>query len=146
MMNCLTPWRVCYVIANILTLWHVFDFMTIFWHHDKLWPHDELYDVMTFFTSWRTFLRHDELFEVMTNLLSSWHVFDMTNCLTLWRFLRHDEHFYVMTCFWLHSKLLTSWRTFWRHDELFEVMTNLLSSWHVFDMTNCLTLWRVLTS
>ena len=45
-------------------------------------------------------------------------------------------------------KLLTSWSNIWHHDELFDIMTNFLTSWRAYDiMTNfwCyLTSWRVL--
>ena len=62
-------------------------------------------------------------------------------------FWLHDKLFDIMTYFWFHDKILTSWQhfgTFWSNDELFEVITNLLSSWRVFDIfTNFLTPWRV---
>ena len=77
--------------------------------------------------TWHTFGRHDALLDVMTNCLTSWCV--MIGFWCHWRhsiFLLHDN-------FWPHDKLLTSW---W-YNELFEVMTNFLSSWHIFDiMTN----------
>ena len=108
------------------------------------------FDDMTHFlmsspTFWRQvcFLRHDELFVVMKYLGL------------------HDKLFYIMTYFLLHDKLLTLWQTFlrqtfWHHDVFltswclfdiltifFLIMTNLLSSWHVFDiMTKLLTSWR----
>ena len=43
--------------------------------------------------------------------------------------------FQPMTCFWWHDVFLTSWCTFWRYDELFDIMTNLLTLWRTF--------WRI---
>ena len=103
------------------------------------WRHNELCDVImfsfnnkldimtSFFTSCRTFRTF--LFEIMMKLLTSWQtfwhhdvfmtswrIFDVTNCLT--------------SCRMLH--LLTSWRTFWRIDTLFDLMTNFLCSLHIY--------------
>ena len=102
-MTSFTSWQTIDVITNLFASWRVFDFMT------------------NFLTSWC-------LFVVMTNLLSSWHLFDiMTNLLTSWRnFWRQDNVFHTMTN---SLTFLISWWTvwrhdvFWRHSELFDVMT-----------------------
>ena len=65
--------------------------------------------MMKLLTSWQTFWHHDVF-------MTSWRIFDVTNCLT--------------SCRMLH--LLTSWRTFWRIDTLFDLMTNFLCSWHIY--------------
>ena len=164
MTKLLTSWRYDFMTNFLnhdicLTSWQTFYIMTYLWLHDKLltlwqsfwrhgvflmswrtwWRHNELCDVITFFfnnkldimtsffTSCRTFRTF--LFEIMMKLLTSWQtfwhhdvfmtswrIFDVTNCLT--------------SCRMLH--LLTSWRTFWRIDTLFDLMTNFLCSWHIY--------------
>ena len=94
-------------------------------------------------------------FSVMTNF---WlHDEFLTSWRTIWLL---DELFDLMMRFLLYDKFLASWQTFWRHDErcyvmyflrswrVFDVMTNFLNSWLVFDMTfnvmtNVFTSWRV---
>ena len=137
-----TSWHICDCYDKLLTLWQSF------WRHGvflmswrTLWRHNELCDVITFsfnnkldimtsfFTSCRTFRTFRTRFEIMMKLLTSWQtfwhhdvfmtswrIFDVTNCLTSCRML----HF------------LTSWRTFWRIDTLFDLMTNFLCSWHIY--------------
>ena len=79
--------------------------------------------------------RHGEIFDVITNLLTSWYIFNIIT--NFFNFLRHHELFNVF---------LTSQRTFWLHDKLFDMMTCfdfMTNFWLVFDvMTNLFTSWR----
>ena len=116
-------------MRNFWTSWRIFDvltnFLTCFWRH-------ELFGVvMNFLTTWRiciapwqTFWHHDEHFDVMTYF---WRhikkLFDVMKCC-----LRHDKRLDIMTCFWGY--------------ELFDVMTNILTSRHISDvMMNFLNSW-----
>ena len=61
---------------------------------------------------------------IMTNFLTSWHIF-----LILW------QSFGVLLTswqiFWCDDKLFDAMTSCWRNGELFEVMTNRLSSWRI---------------
>ena len=81
-------------ITIFLTSWNVFDFMTKL-HLLMSW---QSFDVMEFLMTWHTFWRPGAMFDVMTNFMTSWCV------------LRYDERVVVMTYFW-------------RHDQLFVVLT-----------------------
>ena len=168
----LKSWQTFWHHDVFLTSWQTFGvFLTLwqnFWRHDTLldimtssWCHDEPFEVMTnmlsswwfFFTSW-TFWRQGEIFWRNDVFLAWWRIFDvMTSFLSSWHFLHHFVNKIIWKCvfdvigimvyFLLHDNLLTSWQTFWHHDKLFKVMTNLLSSWNVFDiMTNFLSSWQ----
>ena len=142
----------CFWLYNKL-----FDIMTYFWLHDKVFTSWHMFYFMT------TFLHHDIfLTKIVTSWQSMWrqYVFFTSNFLislygaflmwqTVWRhdvcctYWRHDGCFDAMKLFDDMTHLLTStpWQTFdimtcfWCHDKLYKVMTNLLSSWHVFDIT-----------
>ena len=127
----------------------------ISWRHDVFltlrqtcWRHSEPIDVMAhFLTQWRTFWRHSVF---LTLRRTYWHhdLFLMS-----WTFWRYDVFVVIMTYSWLVDvmmKVLTSWHifgriptsywTFWRHDELFDVTMNFLTLCRIFDvMTNILT-------
>ena len=140
MTKCLMSWHVFDFMTNGLTSWHIFYFRTNCLHHD------------VYLTLW--------LFGLMTNPLtrfvSSWH-----NSSLFW------EQNIMKTCFWCYSELMSYhvfdvmtnffevmayfWHTFWHHNivfltlflniwRIFDVMTNLLTPWPVFDIITCF--WR----
>ena len=79
---------------------------------------------LLFLNSWQTIWCHDMF---LTSLWTCWHIFS------------------IMTNFRTMTNVLTSWWTFWRHDELFDYFLHhdeLLRHDEFFDMTNFLT-WRV---
>ena len=146
-------------MTNFLTSWHIFDFMTNIWHvfdvmtnllmrRQTFWRNDVL------LTSWRTFWSNDEpfvlmtYFDIITNILKSgqidflksWWVYDI---ITNW--WRHNKYnvsniFYVMEVFDDVTYYLMPWHTFWRHDELFNVMVcSLLQGEFVVVMTYFMT-------
>ena len=160
MTNLLSSWRV-------LTSWRIFEFMTNIWRDDVLfWRHGELFEVMTnllsscrVLTSWckfscqgelidimTYFWRHDVFCDVIMNILKWWRVHDiMTNfwcdklfdVITYVALLTSWRSFYVM-------EFMMTWYTFWCHDALFDIMTNLLTSLCVlYFMTNFLLSWRI---
>ena len=99
-------------MTNLLTSWHIFDFMTNIWH---IYILSSCHVLMNFLTSWQIW-HHDvnKFVDVMT-----W----------VWG---HSKFVNSMTCFWLHNTavwsmlhLLTSWRTFWCHGS-FDDMTQFL--------------------
>ena len=63
-------------------------------------------------------------------------------------------HHVIMKNFWRHDVFLISWQTFRRHEIFFNIMTNVLTSWRLFDvityaalfdiMANFLTSWCAL--
>ena len=91
MTNFLRSWRVFDVITNFLMAWRVF----MSWR--TLWRHDVLFYIMA------CFWRHDKICDVITCLWS------------------HVALFHVMTCFWRHDVFLTSLRTFFCQNALFDV-------------------------
>ena len=88
-----------------------------------------------YLTSWRTFilfdleayfLYHDVLFDIMSYLLKIRRIFGVMTYFLYFvdvkmYFLYHNVRFYIM------PYVLTSRRNFWRHDELFSLMTYFLS-------------------
>ena len=92
----------------------VFENSTVTWHswakkgRSMLWR-QKLSDI---------FGRHDDVFDVMTYIL---RIFDvMKNFLASWR--TFQRHYVFLTSWRLFDVILTLWRTFWRHDKLFDVM------------------------
>ena len=117
----LISWRIFDIMINVwcifknfLTSWHVFDFITNYWRYDQLFyvilSNDEpfviIWHVFDIMKNFLAFLSDDELFDLMTcfdviaNSLTSWHVFDFMKTLDLF---------------------LTSWQTFWRHDDVLSI-------------------------
>ena len=103
----LTSWRTFWRYDACLASWRIDDVMTI---------------VLTSRRVLQTVSRHDLFFDYMTNLFTSW------------------RYFYVITSFYVfyeivvyHNVLLTSWRTFWRYDNLFDV-TTCFTTWRTFDV------------
>ena len=104
-----------HVITNVLTSWN---FLTTW---QSFWRLDALFDVMT------CFCLHDKLFNVMTYFWLYDTLFDIMTY-----FLLHDKLVTSWQTFWRHGVFLMSWRTLWRHDELGDVMTNFVTSLHLF--------------
>ena len=138
----LTPWPAFCRLNIFFSLFLEQNIMkTCFWYNNKLLDvmicfscQDELFDVMT------CFCLHDKLFNIMTY------------------FWLYDTLFDIMTYFLFHDKLMTSWQTFWRqfmflmpshtlwrHDELGDVMTDVVTSLRFFlhSMINFVTSWRL---
>ena len=118
--------------------------------------YDELFDVMTcfiFMTNCLTLWRHDKPFAVM---VCFWCHDELG---TLWR---HDKLCDVITGFFLPfminfviksndelievmMKLLTSWRTFWHHEEFVMWQTiDVMTCVALIDARNVSTTWRIL--
>ena len=126
----MTSWQTFLNHDICLTSRQTFYIMTYLWLHDKpltLWQSFWRHGV--FLMSWRTWWRHNELCDVITfsfnNKLDIMTSF-VTSCRTIRTFL-----FEIMMTF------LTSWQTFWHHDVF-------MTSWRIFDVTNCLTSCRML--
>ena len=133
MMNASPWWRIFVIIlgtkynGNVISI-----LLRNFWCYDMFWCREKnvwLHDV--FLTSWQTvwrrgiffftlgqtfwhydiFLTSSHTFYIMTyfwlydKVFTSWHIFDL------------------MTNFWRHGAFLMSWQTWWRHDELCDVIT-----------------------
>ena len=158
----LASWRIFDVITNTLKSSLIYDIMTIFLCDtffdvcSTFWNHGESFDVMKVFdnmtnvwTPWRYFWRHGVFFtswcivDVLTGFLSSFFIIlgtkyyenEFLMSLTSWQI------FDVMTCFSFHDELyevmtntLSSWHTFDILTNLFDVITNFLKSWNVFDL------------
>ena len=165
MANFLLSWRIFDVMNSFLLSWHFFHrfleqniLKTYFWCH---WHHGIFLTSWQTLTPWQTFLRHDVFFFC--------HDVFLTSCSTF--FYRPDIFFHhfgnkilwkrvfdindIMIYFWLHDKILMSWQTFCHHDMCLtswqtffaNVMTNLLTSWRVFDVIGVfLRIFNVITN
>ena len=120
-------WHTSDVMTNLLTSRRVFDvndvFLTCLWHHDLLFEVCCTFgDVMTdFVTASRVFVWY-----------TFWYYDVFMSCQTFWSY---DKPFGIMMCLWRYDDSLI-WQTVWRHDVF-------MALWRFFDMTNCLTSWRV---
>ena len=79
----------------------------------------------------------------------TWHILDVTNVLALcYTYWCHDKRFDVMELFDNMIHFLTSWRTFWRNFELYDVMVccYVLLEYSIFNaMTSFLSSCQFLT-
>ena len=57
--------------------------------------------------------------------------------------MMYGHTFDIMTHHIIHDMSVASWRLFWRHDKLFDVMANFLTSWQTFWRYVFLTSWRI---
>ena len=135
-------WRVFDFMTHGLTSWHIFYFKTNCLHHDvylTLWLFGLMTNPLTrFWSSWH----NSSLFweqniikktcsDAIANSLMAYHVFDvMTNFFEVMAYFWHT--------FWHHNVVFfTLFLNIWR---IFDVMTNILTSWPVFDIITCV--WR----
>ena len=133
-------WRICdvmtlhhnvkkYVIMSKLHHVVLFEVMAYcLTSRQALWRHGVPFDVIAYFVVMTNYFMSWLSFDVILFCsLISWHTFyDMTYFLRSWRnFVRHvvaDVMTYIMTYCWhmknrlMSWRMLTSWRTFWRHD------------------------------
>ena len=102
-----------------MTSWQIFwcddVFLTSWW--TLFWSNNEPFVLMTYFDIITNILKSGQ-----TDFLKSWWVYDIIT--NLWRHNKHDVSniFDVMEVFDDVTHYLMPWHTFWRHDELFNVM------------------------